>query len=256
RTPATKGSRGIDTSPHEPGAQAPESDDILTTLRTRDMLVHHPYDRFATSVEAFVDQAADDPDVLAIKQTIYRTSGEGEAPVVRSLMHAAESGKEVVALVELTARGDEEANIAWARALEKAGVHVVYGVVGLKTHAKTVLVVRREESSIQRYCHIGTGNYNPETATVYEDLGLLSADPELTADVADLFNSLTGYSSATEYRKILVAPGTLRSRLLEFIRGEASPEGRIVMKMNSLADPEMIDALYEASTAGAAIDLI
>ena len=216
-----------------------------------------PTIRFATSVEALVDQAADDPDVLAVKQTIYRTSGEGEAPIVRSLMRAAASGKETVALVELTARGDEEANIAWARTLEKAGVHVMYGVVGLKTHAKTVLVVRREGASIRRYCHIGTGNYNPQTATAYEDVGLLSADPDLTADVADLFNSLTGFSNGAHYRKILVAPGSLRPRLLDFIRGEAeAKDGRIVMKMNSLADPQIIDALYDASAAGASIDLI
>jgi polyphosphate kinase len=234
-----------------------EPRDLFELLRHRDVLVHHPYDRFATSVEALVDQAADDPDVLAIKQTIYRTSAEGEAPIVRSLIRAAAAGKETVALVELTARGDEEANIAWARALEKAGVHVVYGVVGLKTHAKTVLVVRREGTSIQRYCHIGTGNYNPETATAYEDVGLLSADSELTADIADLFNSLTGYSNGSEYRKILVAPGTLRSRLLELIRQEAeAPDGRIVMKVNSLVDPEIIDALYDASGAGASIDLV
>ena len=234
-----------------------EPRDLFELLRQRDVLVHHPYDRFATSVEALVDQAADDPEVLAIKQTIYRTSAEGEAPIVRSLMRAAEAGKETVALVELTARGDEEANIAWARTLERAGVHVVYGVVGLKTHAKTVLVVRREGASIQRYCHIGTGNYNPQTATAYEDIGLLSADPELTADVADLFNSLTGYSNGTEYRKILVAPGTLQPRLLDFIRDEAvAPDGRIVMKVNSLVDPEIIDALYHASSEGASIDLI
>ncbi|PWU21565.1 MAG: polyphosphate kinase 1 [Candidatus Rokuibacteriota bacterium] len=256
KRPALKEKPWTGVTPPRLATPRGEPFDVFDALRQGDVLVHHPYDLFTTSVEALVDQAADDPNVLAIKQTIYRTSDEGEAPIVRSLIRAAAAGKETVALVELTARGDEEANIAWARALEKAGVHVVYGVVGLKTHAKTVLVVRREESSIQRYCHIGTGNYNPETATVYEDLGLLSADQELTADVADLFNSLTGYSSATDYRKILVAPGTLRSRLLEFIRGEASPEGRIVMKMNSLADPEMIDALYEASTAGAAIDLI
>jgi polyphosphate kinase len=234
-----------------------EPRDLFELLRRRDVLVHHPYDRFTTSVEALVDQAADDPEVLAIKQTIYRTSAEGEAPIVRSLMRAAEAGNETVALVELTARGDEEANIAWARTLERAGVHVVYGVVGLKTHAKTVLVVRREGASIHRYCHIGTGNYNPQTATAYEDIGLLSADPELTADVADLFNSLTGYSNGTEYRKILVAPGTLRPRLLDFIRDEAvAPDGRIVMKVNSLVDPEIIDALYHASSEGASIDLI
>jgi polyphosphate kinase len=163
----------------------------------------------------------------------------------------------VVALVELTARGDEAANIAWARALEKAGVHVVYGVVGLKTHAKTILVVRREADAIRRYCHIGTGNYNPETATIYEDLGLLTADPDLTADVADLFNYLTGYSSQDGYRKVLVAPFGLRQRLLELIRVEAkAPDGRIVMKMNSLVDPDVIDALYDASAAGTEIDLI
>ena len=219
--------------------------------------MQHPYDRFATSVEAFVDQAADDPDVLAIKQTIYRTSDEGEAPIVRSLVRAAGSGKEVVALVELTARGDEEANIAWARTLEKAGVHVVYGVVGLKTHAKTVLVVRREGDTIRRYCHVGTGNYNPATATVYEDVGLLSADPELASDVANLFNRLTGCSNGNGYRRILVAPGHLRPRLLELIRQERdAPDGRIVMKMNSLTDPEIIDALYDASAAATEIDLI
>jgi polyphosphate kinase len=234
-----------------------EPRDLFEVLRQRDVLVHHPYDRFTTSVEALVDQAADDPDVLAIKQTIYRTSDEGEAPIVRSLMRAAAAGKETVVLVELTARGDEEANIAWARTLEKAGVHVVYGVVGLKTHAKTVLIVRREGTSIRRYCHIGTGNYNPQTATAYEDVGLLSADPELTSDVADLFNSLTGYANGGDYRKILVAPGTLRPRLLEFIRTEAAAaDGRIVMKVNSLVDPEMIDALYDASSAGTSIDLI
>ena len=255
--PAAKGTRSVGVTPPELGAPLSEPTDILSTLNERDVLVHHPYDRFSTSVEAFVDQAADDPDVLAIKQTIYRTSDEGEAPVVRSLVRAAETGKEVVALVELTARGDEEANIAWARTLEKAGVHVVYGVVGLKTHAKIVLVVRQEGDTIRRYCHVGTGNYNPETATTYEDVGLLSSEVELAADVADLFNRLTGYSNGNGYRRVLVAPGMLRSRLLELIRAEAeAPDGRIVMKMNSLVDPQMIDALYEASEAGTEIDLI
>jgi polyphosphate kinase len=257
RRSGAKESRAVGVTPPELGAPLAEPSDILTTLRERDVLVHHPYDRFSTSVEAFVDQAADDPHVLAIKQTIYRTSDEGEAPVVRSLIRAAESGKEVVALVELTARGDEEANIAWARTLEKAGVHVVYGVVGLKTHAKIVLVVRKEGDTIRRYCHVGTGNYNPETATTYEDVGLLSSDVELAADVADLFNRLTGYSNGNGYRRVLVAPGTLRTGLLELIRAEAdAPDGRIVMKMNSLVDSEMIDALYAASAAGAEIDLI
>jgi polyphosphate kinase len=254
---ANGGSSRVGVTPPELGASVSESSDILSTLDERDVLVHHPYDRFSTSVEAFVDEAADDPDVLAIKQTIYRTSDEGEAPVVRSLIRAAESGKEVVALVELTARGDEEANIAWARTLEKAGVHVVYGVVGLKTHAKIVLVVRQEGDTIRRYCHVGTGNYNPETATIYEDVGLLSSEVELAADVADLFNRLTGYSNGNGYRRVLVAPGVLRPRLLELIRGEAEAhDGRIVMKMNSLVDPEMIDALYDASSAGTEIDLI
>jgi polyphosphate kinase len=255
---SSKRPRALALTPPPAGGPQVDPPDILATLRDRDMLVHHPYDHFASSVEAFVDQAADDPNVLAIKQTIYRTSGEGEAPVVRSLMRAAAGGKEVVALVELTARGDEEANIAWARTLEKAGVHVVYGVVGLKTHAKTVLVVRNEEDdAIRRYCHIGTGNYNPQTATTYEDVGLLSSDPELAADVADLFNRLTGYSNADGFRRILVAPVSLRPRLLELIRAEAAaPDGRIVMKMNGLVDPEIIDALYEASAQGTEVDLI
>jgi len=255
--PALKSPAWVGVTPPALAATIGGQRGIFDVLAEGDVLVHHPYDRFATSVEAFVDQAADDPDVLAIKQTIYRTSDEGEAPIVRSLMRAAASGKETVALVELTARGDEEANITWARALEKAGVHVVYGVVGLKTHAKTILVVRREGDGVRRYCHIGTGNYNSETATTYEDVGLLSADPELAADVADLFNSLTGYANATDYRKILVAPGTLRPKLLELIRREAAaPDGRIVMKMNSLVDAEVIDALYEASAAGISIDLV
>jgi polyphosphate kinase len=253
--PVAKRKSAVEAPPGELGVTEPP--DILATLRERDVLVHHPYDRFATSVEAFVDQAADDPDVLAIKQTIYRTSAEGEAPVVRSLIHAAASGKEVVALVELTARGDEEANIAWARTLEKAGVHVVYGVVGLKTHAKTVLIVRNEGGKIRRYCHVGTGNYNPETATTYEDVGLLSSEPALAGDIADLFNRLTGYSNGNGFRRILVAPGMLRSKLLELIRAEGdADDGRIVMKMNSLVDPEMIDALYGASARGAEIDLV
>ena len=257
RRPSLREQRWVGVTPPELGGRLAEPLEIIETLGKQDVLVHHPYDRFSTSVEAFVDQAADDPDVLVIKQTIYRTSDEGEAPIVRSLVRAAETGKEVVALVELTARGDEEANISWARTLEKAGVHVVYGVVGLKTHAKTVLVVRNEGDAIQRYCHIGTGNYNPATATVYEDVGLLSADPVLTADVAELFNHLTGYANGDGYRKILVAPGMLRSRMLELIRAEAdAPDGRIVMKMNSLVDPQMIDALYDASAAGTEIDLI
>jgi polyphosphate kinase len=232
-----------------------ETPDLFAVLRRGDVLVQHPYDSFATSVEAFVEQAASDPAVLAIKQSLYRTSAD--SPIVQALIGAAESGKQVVALVELKARFDEQANINFARALEQAGVHVVYGVVGLKTHAKTSLVVRRENAGIRRYAHIGTGNYNPKTARLYEDLGLLTADPELGADLTDLFNLLTGYSRQRDYRRLLVAPVTLRMRILELIRREAAaPDGSITLKMNSLVDADMIDALYEASQAGTSIDLV
>jgi polyphosphate kinase len=235
------------------GSPAP---DIFAVLREGDVLVHHPYDSFTTSVEEFVRQAARDPHVLAIKQTLYRTSDE-ESPIVQALIRAAEAGKQAVALVELQARFDEEANIVWAGKLEQAGVHVAYGVVGLKTHAKAVLVVREEAGTITRYCHVGTGNYNPTTAKAYEDVGLLSADPELTRDVADLFNFLTGYSYEHTYDKALVAPVSLRQRLLAMIREEAEArDGRIVIKVNNLIDPAMIDALYDASRAGVEIDLI
>ncbi len=230
--------------------------DIFSVIADGDVLIHHPYDAFSTSVEQFVSQASRDPAVLAIKQTLYRTSGE-DSRIVRALVRAAESGKQTVALVELTARFDEEVNISWARVLEQAGVHVVYGVVGLKTHAKCSLVVREEGDEIRQYCHIGTGNYHSVTAKLYEDVGLLTADPDITADVADLFNYLTGYSHQQAYRRILVAPITLRSRIHEMIRREAdAPDGRIVMKMNSLVDADMIDALYEASQSGTDIDLI
>ena len=233
-----------------------EPADLFAVLRERDVLVHHPYDSFTTSVEAFIAQAAADPDVLAIKQTLYRTSGD--SPVVASLIAAAESGKHVAAVVELKARFDEQANILWARALEEAGVHVVYGVVGLKTHSKAALVVRREVDGIRRYVHLGTGNYNPRTARQYEDLGLLSADPDLGADVGDLFNFLTGYSRYARYRKLVVAPVALRTRILELIEAEAAmgPEGRIAIKVNGLTDPEVIDALYRASEAGVPIELV
>jgi polyphosphate kinase len=229
--------------------------DLFAVLRRGDVLVHHPYDSFATSVEAFLQQAAADPNVLAIKQTLYRTSAQ-ESPIIRALVRAAEAGKQVVALVELKARFDEEANITYARALEEAGVHVAYGVVGLKTHAKISLVVRREEGGIRRYAHVGTGNYNPTTAKLYEDIGLLTTDPDIGADVADLFNLLTGYSRQREYRRFLVAPHDLRPKILEMIERESRPGGRIVMKMNSLVDAETIDALYGASQAGADVDLI
>jgi len=230
--------------------------DFFRVLQAGDVLVHHPYDSFATSVEQFIEQAAADPHVLAIKQTIYRTAGP-ESAVVRALVKAAERGKQVVALVELKARFDEMANIDRARVLEEAGVHVVYGLVGLKTHAKVLLVVRQEADGIRRYCHVGTGNYNPQTAGLYEDIGLLSADPELGADLTDLFNYLTGYSHQTEYRKLLVAPTHLRGALCERIAREAErgPEGHITMKMNALVDASMIDALYAAAATGTRIDL-
>ncbi len=240
----------------QPRLKGDESEpDLFAVLRAGEVLVHHPYDSFRTSVEAFLEQAARDPDVLAIKQTLYRTSAQ-ESPIIRALVRAAETGKQVVALVELKARFDEEANITYARALEEAGVHVAYGVVGLKTHAKISLVVRREEGKVRRYAHVGTGNYNPSTAKLYEDIGLLTADPEIGADVADLFNLLTGYSRQREYRRLLVAPHDLRPNLLEMIRRESKPGGKIVMKMNSLVDAETIDALYAASQAGADVDLI
>jgi polyphosphate kinase len=229
--------------------------DIFSVIRQGDVMVQHPYDAFDTSVELFVDQAAKDPQVLAIKQTLYRTSGTDSA-IVRSLVRAADDGKQVVALVELTARFDEEANISWARVLEQAGVHVVYGVVGLKTHAKVSLVVRDEGDTIRRYCHVGTGNYHSGTARLYEDLGVLTADPDVTADVADLFNYLTGYSNQVAYRRILVAPVTLRSKIAELIAEQARPGGRITMKMNSLVDARMIDGLYAASQRGCEVDLV
>jgi polyphosphate kinase len=231
--------------------------DLFRLLRAGEVLVHHPYDSFTTSVERFIEQAANDPDVLTIKQTIYRTAGT-ESSVVRALAKAAEQGKQVVALVELKARFDEEANIERARMLEEAGVHVVYGLVGLKTHAKVLLVVRQEPDGIRRYCHIGTGNYNPKTADLYEDLGFLSADPDLGADLTDLFNHLTGYSHQLGYRRLLVAPTHLRTELMRRIEREAAQgdAGRIVLKMNSLVDPVMIDALYAASRAGTPIDLV
>jgi polyphosphate kinase len=230
--------------------------DMFAVLRDQEVLVHHPYDSFGTSVEAFIEQAADDPSVLAIKQTLYRTSGD--SPVVKALIRAAERGKQVAALVELKARFDERANIAWARALEQAGVHVVYGLVGLKTHSKTALVVRDEPDGIRRYCHLGTGNYNPKTARLYEDLGLLSSDEALGADLSDLFNYLTGYSRQAKYRKLLVAPGSLRPAMVDLIREQrdAGTDGYIVMKMNSLVDTGIIDELYGASEAGVRIELI
>jgi polyphosphate kinase len=231
--------------------------DLFRVLQAGDVLVHHPYDSFATSVEAFVDQASRDRSVLAIKQTLYRTAGP-EGAIVASLVRAADAGKQVVALVELKARFDEQSNLERARELEEAGVHVVYGLVGLKTHTKILLVVRQEHDGIRRYCHIGTGNYNPVTANLYEDLGLLTADPELGADLTELFNYLTGYSRQGRYRKLLVAPVSLRPGIVERIEQETAKGtgGRITLKMNSLVDPGIIEALYTASNAGVSIDLI
>ena len=234
------------------GAEVP---DLFAVLRAGDVLAHHPYDSFATSVEAFIDHAASDPDVLAIKQTLYRTSGPA-SPIVRALIRAAERGKQVVALVELKARGDEQANIGWARALEEANVHVVYGLLGLKTHAKVTLVVRREGAHIGHYLHVGTGNYNPSTARAYEDVSLLSADADLGADVTELFNLLTGYSRQDKYRKLLVAPTSLRAGITRLVERETVVGGRIVIKVNNLIDPEIIDGLYAASQAGAQVDLL
>jgi polyphosphate kinase len=230
--------------------------DIFTIIRQGDLLVHHPYESFTASVEYFVTQAAHDPDVLAIKMTLYRTSGD--SPIIQALIAAAENGKQVAALVELKARFDEESNITWARALENAGVHVVYGVLGLKTHTKVVLVVRQEAGQLRRYVHIGTGNYNPKTARIYTDLGLLSCREELGADLTDLFNYLTGFSKQKSYRKLLVAPVTLRDRLVALIRREMAEgrNGHIIAKMNALVDPQIIRTLYEASQAGVQVDLI
>ncbi|MBD1837280.1 polyphosphate kinase 1 [Coleofasciculus sp. FACHB-64] len=236
-----------------------EGEDIFSVIRTADLMVHHPYQSFGGTVQRFITQAAIDPNVLAIKMTLYRTSGD--SPILNALITAAEHGKQVAVLVELKARFDEENNINWARKLEQAGVHVVYGLVGLKTHTKVVLVVRREENQIRRYVHIGTGNYNPKTARIYTDVGLLSCREDLGADLTDLFNYLTGYSRQRSYRKLLVSPVNCRDRFLSLIRREIEhchhgKSGRIVAKMNSLTDPQLIASLYEASIAGVKIDLI
>jgi polyphosphate kinase len=232
---------------------------IFATLREGDVLVHHPYDSFSTSTQRFIEQAAVDPNVLAIKQTLYRTSGD--SPIVRALIEAAAAGKQVVALVEIKARFDEQTNIRWARALEQAGVHVAYGLVGLKTHCKTCLVVRREGSTIRRYCHIGTGNYNSKTARLYEDIGLLTANPDIGADLTDLFNSLTGYSRKLSYRNLLVAPHGIRSGIIERVNREITAQqetgnGQIRLKMNALVDEQVIDALYRASQAGVRVEVV
>ncbi len=229
---------------------------IFDILDRQDVLVHHPYDSFSASVEELVSEAADDPYVLAIKQCLYRTSGDSQ--VVAALVRAAEHGKQVAVLVEVTARFDEEANIGWARTLEEAGAHVVYGLLGLKTHAKTTLVVRHVGDDVRRYCHVGTGNYNPKTARMYEDLGLLSSRPALGADLTRFFNYITGFSHPPDYEELVTSPGGIRASVLEHIAAEAAhgPDGRIVLKANGLDDPEIIDALYRASAAGVPIDLV
>lgn len=245
------------TSPAFADRETPKS--IFATLREGDVLLHHPYESFSTSVQRFIEQAAADPNVLAIKQTLYRTSGD--SPIVRALIQAAEAGKQVVAMVEIKARFDEQANIRWARTLEQAGVHVVYGYVGLKTHCKTCLVVRREGSTIRRYCHIGTGNYNGKTARLYEDVGLLTASPDIGADLTDLFNSLTGYSRKVSYRNLLVAPHSIRTGIIERVDREIGAHrehggGRIRVKMNALVDEQVIDAFYRASRAGVRVEVV
>ncbi|MEN9520742.1 MAG: hypothetical protein RLZZ381_3330, partial [Cyanobacteriota bacterium] len=243
----------------EEGESTGEGENFFSVIRNGDLLVHHPYHSFSSTVLRFVTEAAYDPHVLAIKITLYRTSGD--SPIVKALIAAAQNDKQVVALVELKARFDEENNILWAKKLEKSGVHVVYGVTGLKTHTKITLVVRQEKEKIHRYVHIGTGNYNPKTAKLYTDLSLLSCREDLGADLTDLFNFLTGYSRQKSYRKLLVAPVNLRERMIEMINREAEncrqgKTGRIVAKMNSLVDQPVIQALYEASGAGVEIDLI
>lgn len=229
--------------------------DIFAAIRQGDLLVHHPYDSFTTTTEAFIKQAAHDPGVLAIKATLYRTSSE--SPIMSSLIEAAEEGKQVVALVELKARFDEERNIEWAQRLEDSGVHVMYGVAGLKTHTKLALVVRREGDRVIRYAHVGTGNYNETTARVYEDVGIFTADPAIGSDLSDLFNFLTGYSRQTKYRRLAVSPNGVRSRIMDLIEEEMGRDhGSITLKMNSLVDAGIIAGLYQASNAGTKVDLI
>ncbi|MFM8967117.1 MAG: polyphosphate kinase 1, partial [Vulcanococcus sp.] len=239
--------------------KAEEFESIFAVLRRGDVLLHHPFDLFSTSVEEFINQAADDASVLAIKMTLYRVSKD--SPIIAALIRAAENGKQVMALVELKARFDEDNNIQWARQLERSGVHVVYGVIGLKTHTKITLVVRKEKERLRSYCHIATGNYNSRTAQLYTDLGLLTARPEVGQDLAELFNFLTGFSKQQNFRRLLVAPVTLRSRMEDLIRRETehARSGRpaaIKAKMNALVDPAIIALLYEASQAGVQIDLV
>jgi polyphosphate kinase len=254
----------LKTDPWVPVARPPwntfeSAAEQFAAIRSGDLLVHHPYDSFASSFESFVDRAAADPDVIAIKSTLYRTSDD--TPLVPALVDAAERGKQTVSLIEIKARGDERRNIEWSRALEQAGTHIVYGFPGLKIHAKTTLVVRREAGQLRRYVHLGTGNYNAVTARVYEDFGLFTADEDIAADIADLFNHLTGFGRPANFRKLLVAPFTLRDRLVEEIRtvadaAAAGKKARIRIKVNGLTHPQVIDELYAASEAGARIELL
>lgn len=246
------------THPHLAEVETARPADMFAAIRRRDVLVHHPYDSFATSVQRFIEQAAQDPQVLAIKQTLYRTSGD--SPIIDALVDAAEAGKQVLAVVEIKARFDEQANITWARLLERAGVHVVYGMVGLKTHCKLAMVIRDEGEGLRRYAHIGTGNYNPKTARQYEDLGLLTSNPIITEDVARLFNHLSGMTAEKRYRRLLVAPESIRSGIIDAIEREIDnkkaglPAG-VRIKVNSIVDERVIDALYRASRACVPVDL-
>ncbi|MBC9823867.1 RNA degradosome polyphosphate kinase [Terrabacter sp. MAHUQ-38] len=250
------------THPDFAPTESAKAIDLLTAVRHKDVLVQHPYNSFSTSVQAFIEQAANDPKVLAIKQTLYRTSGD--SPIIDALIDAAEAGKQVLAVVEIKARFDEVNNISWARKLEEAGVHVVYGVVGLKTHAKLCLVVRQESDGLVRYCHIGTGNYNPKTARVYEDFGLFTTDPQVGEDLSRLFNLLSGFAPRSKFKRLLVAPRSVRSGLVDLIdeeiaihasRAKGAEPGRIVLKANSIVDEALIDALYRASMAGVHVDI-
>lgn len=246
------------THPELAQVETAQPADMFAALKSRDVLLQHPYDSFATSVQRFIEQAAADPSVMAIKQTLYRTSGD--SPIIDALIEAARAGKQVLALVEIKARFDEQANIAWARKLEKAGCHVVYGVLGLKTHCKLSLVVREEPSGLRRYCHIGTGNYNPKTARMYEDMGLLTSDPVITEDVAKLFNHLSGMALETRYKRLLVAPHSIRDGLIsainrEIVNHRAGLPSGVRIKVNSIVDEATIDALYRASQSGVQVDL-
>jgi polyphosphate kinase len=240
-------------------AESSKAPDVLAVVRDKDVLLQHPYDSFSTSVQAFIEQAAADPNVLAIKQTLYRTSGD--SPIIDALIDAAEAGKQVLAIVEIKARFDEQNNISWARKLEHAGVHVVYGMVGLKTHAKLCMVVRQEvDGTLRRYCHIGTGNYNGKTARLYEDFGLLTSDKQVGEDVAKLFNQLSGFAPRQKFKRLLVAPRSVRTGLVERIEGEIAhvkkdSPGLVQLKVNSIVDEQVIDALYRASQAGVHVDI-